>query len=1385
MKWTALVVLGLGIGPNVLRADDGPPVLLGVARVDVTPDGPIRLHGYQARDRESTGVAQRIWAKALAIGSDEQGATVLVALDNLGVPEALTNELAHRLERVGLTRERLAIAASHTHSAPCLTGVAPNIFGKPLAADQQKRVDDYTRKLIDQLETVCLDALKDRRPGRLAWTQGQVGFAANRRTPGGPVDHSLLALRATALDGKLRAVLTSYACHCTTIAPQENQVDGDWAGYAQAAIEADNPGCVALTVIGCGADANPTSRTNPGTARAHGRALADEVARLLRGPWIPLTGPPRVALERLTLPLDTLPTVEELERLMKTGGAPGYNASTQLARLKRGEPLENAIPYSVQCWRFGDGLAMVFLPGEVVVDYVVRLKRELDPARLWVTAYANDLPCYIPSERILREGGYEGGGAMVYYGRPTRLKPGLEALIVSAIHRVVGEGFHAPPAPPADPDRPPPLTPEASRQSFRVKPGLKVELVASEPLVESPVAIDFGADGRLWVCEMRDYPAGLDGKYQPGGAIKVLEDRDRDGRYETATTFLDGLPFPTGVMEWRRGVLICAAPEIFYAEDTDGDGKADLRKTLFRGFATGNYQARVNGLFYGLDNWVYGANGLIGGKIQGVASGREVDIGGRDFRLLPDTGAFEPASGLSQQGRFRDDWGNAFGNSNGVLLQHYPLPDHEARRNPRVASPSPIVSLASGDEATRLYPASRTLARFNSPESANRVTSACGPGLYRDTVLGTEYAGNAFVCEPVHNLVRRLVLDPAGVTFTARKPDDERATEFLASTDSWSRPVQARTGPDGALWVVDMYRFVIEHPRWISPERLATLDVRAGADKGRIYRVVPEDRPLRPVPRLDALSTCELATALDVPNGTLRDTIHRLIVHRSDPAAAPVLAELVANSRHPECRVQSLGVLDGLGVLEASTIRRALQDPHPGVRREAARLAGARVAREPGLASALRALADDAEITVRYQAALALAESPGVETSQALARVALRDPDDVWIRAAVLCASIDRAPEVLAEVARRSGPDGPPRALVEALMATAIGGDRAGIDQALAVVGPGETSAAPLWRLAAVASLLEASKDDRLAEDPRIVAATTTARRVASDRSASATDRTLALRLLGLLPSKPLKDRDLIIEQLDPGEPTEVQLAAIRALGRPGDRAGADAILERWAKLGPVARASALDVLMARSETTGLLLGALETGRVAPNLIDAAHRERLLRKGAGGSRPRAEALFATRSIGPRQGVIEAYASARTRSGDVSRGRNLFEKACAGCHRVAGLGQDVGPDLAALTDQSPSALLTAILDPNREVDARYAAYAIALKDGRVTTGMIAAETASAITLKQQGGQTETVLRAAIDDLTTSGRSLMPEGLENDLSPADLADLIAFLRQGTSH
>ncbi len=1376
MRLLPMLALGLVLTRDS-QADEVPEVLVGAARVDITPDGPIRLSGYLVREVESRGVAQRIGAKALAIG-DGPGAALIISVDNVGVPGSIVSTLAERLmDRAGISRERIAVGSSHTHSAPCLTGAIPNLFGKPIPADQQSRIDIYSRGLVDKLERVCLDALANRKPARLAWARGSLGFAANRRTPGGPVDHDLPVLKATAPDGTLRAVVTNYACHCVTLPPNENLVDGDWAGYAQAAIEADHPGCVALTLIGCGADANPARRLAPGAAVDHGRALADEVNRLLMGAWTDLPAPTEFDLERLSLPFDTLPTREKLEALAKAGGPSGYNASTWLARLDKGESLPSSLPYSAQAWRFGDRLLMTFLPGEVVVDYALRLKKEFDSSRLWVTAYANDVPCYIPSERVLREGGYEAGDAMAYYGHPIRLKPGVEGLIINAVHKAAGPGFERPVPKDADDATPAPLSPAEGVQAFRAKPGLRVELVACEPLVESPVAVDFGADGRLWVCEMRDYPMGLDNHWKPGGAIKVLEDRDRDGRYETATTFLDGLPFPTGVMAWREGVLICAAPELLYAEDTDGDGKADLRRVLYQGFATENYQARVNGLSYGLDNWVYGANGLIGGKIRGTANGREVDIGGRDFRFRPDTGEFEPASGLTQQGRVRDDWGDSFGGNNGILIQHYPLPDHDARRNPRVAAPSPAVVLAQGDDSSRVFPASRTLARYNQPESANHVTSACSPVIYRDTFLGPEFVGNAFICEPVHNLISRLVLEPSGATFAGRRAGDERDREFLASTDPWCRPVQVRTGPDGALWVVDLYRFVIEHPRWISPERLAGLDVRAGADKGRIYRIVPVDSPVRPVPRLDQLSTRDLAAALDSPNGTLRDNVHRLLTHRGERSAAPTLVEVARASQHPAARAQALGALDGLGALETASLLAALSDPHPGVRREAARLAAPRLASDAAIRPALLTLADDPEITVRFEVALTLGDWPAPEAGQALGRIAVRDGEDPWVRAAVLSSATPHAGAILTKVLAAAGPGGPSSSLVEPLIATATAsGDR----RALAGLLDGAALARPEpWRLGAIAALLDGPLAGVLDDDPSIRSAIASARVMAADASAEPGGRIAAIRLLGRSRGNQEADRDVLSARLAPAEPVEVQLSAIGGLMRLGDSGSASALVARWARLGPAARAVALDALLAREETTETLLKALEQGTIPLAQIDAAHREQLLRHGPDARRQRASAVFGPLAIGPRKAVLDAYAGAKTLPGEPSRGRVIFEKACASCHKLGGIGHEIGPDLAALTDTSADALLTAILDPNREVDARYAVYSAATKDGRVLTGLIAAETASALTLKRQEGQTDSILRADLEEVTTSGHSLMPEGLENDLKPADLADVIAFV------
>lgn len=1395
------VALGLlplvGAGPRAAAGE----IEVGAAKVDVTPEGPIRLSGYLARTTESVGVDHPIHAAALAIGSDEQKPVVVVTVDNVGISAKIADEIAARVQRkAGVTRDRFVIGVSHSHTAPVLTDVIPNIFGHDLVPDQQARVDAYTREFTDKLEQVALAALADRKPAELSWATGEVGFAANRRTPGGPTDHSLSVIKATAPDGKIRAILANYACHNTTIDPAINKVDGDWAGAAQKAIEEANPGCVALTILGCGADQNPNPRRSPELAQAHGQELANEVARLLKGDWKPISEPPATALERCELPFDTLPTRAELEELAAKGGPPGHNAEIQLARWDRDGKLEEALPYSVQAWRFGDDLLWIFLPGEVVVDYSLRLKKEFDPARIIVSAYSNDVPAYIPSERILEEGGYEGGGAMIYYAHPTRLKPGVEQIIIDAAHRAVGPHFQ-PPAKAAaaeaeaeadkaaanDDEHPPALSPGESLKTFRTKPGLRLELVASEPLIESPVAIDFGADGRLWVCEMRDYPAGMDGKYKPGGVVKVLEDRDGDGKYDAAVTFLEGLAFPTGVMAWRDGVIVTAAPEIIYARDTNGDGKADLRQVLYRGFSTENYQARVNGLSYNQDGWVYGANGLIGGSINGRADGREVNIGGRDFRFKPDLGVFEPAAGLTQQGRVHDDWGRQFGGNNSVLLQQYPLPDHYIQRNLRVVAPAPTVNSSRGDaDPGQLYPISKTLARYNEPEQANRVTSACGPEIYRDSLLGAEYAGNGFASDPVHNLVRRIVLDPGGVVLKGHRADDEQTSEFLAATDSWSRPVQVRTGPDGALWIVDMYRFVIEHPRWISPEKLATLDVRAGADMGRIYRLVPEDKPLRPVPDLTKAATPQVAAWINSPNGVVRDMAQRVLDHRADKAAAPQLAAIVRESEFPEARAQALSTLDVLGALDDASLLHALADAHPGVRAQAVRVAETRMAQNAEVGRAVVALADDADITVRYQTALSLGEWSSKEAGEALGAIAVRDGGDGWMRAAVLSSATPHAEAILAQLVAAAGPDGPAPNLVEPLIATIAGaGDHQATTAALAAIVAGAKPDAPQrWRLGAVAQLLDGARDDSLAADPAVGPLIASARALAGDADADPALRVAALRLLGRSENDRDADRDAIAQRLDPAEPAPVQSAALKALERIGDEKAADAILERWSGLGPALRSAALDALAARPELASVLVAAIEAGKVEPAQIGAEHRERLLTTGTEELRKRAEAAFGSLKIGARKDVLDAYAAVKTAKGDPARGKIVFERVCATCHKVGDLGHEVGPDLAALTDLSADALLTAILDPNQEIDARYVSYNAALKDGRILSGLIAGETASAITLKRQEGVVDEVLRDDLDELASSGRSLMPEGLENDLKPAEMADLIAFLARGPS-
>lgn len=448
-----LAPLILSCPPGVLAQDI---MEVGVAQVDITPSYPIRLTGYADRKRESDGVEQPLRAKALAI-CDSEGPAVLLTVDNCGVRASQTEEVAARLaKKIGLKRERFVVCSSHTHTGPALAGTLPMLFGGPLPADQQQRIERYTRELIDNMEKVALVAIRDTSPARLSWTGGTLGFAANRRvlkdgrwvgfgvTADAPTDHDMPMLRVNGPGGKLRAVLLSYACHCTTLGGDTNKICGDWVGYAQEMIERDNPGVLALIAIGCGADANPEPRLQLEFAKDHGAAVAREVKRLLQNPPTRLQGPIIAKFRRIELPYSAHRTREEWEDRAKRNGPIGYHARVHLERLGRNETPPKTLEYPVQTWTFGQDLAMVFLGGEVVVDYSQRLKRELDSHRLWISAYCNDVPCYIPSQRILKEGGYEADESMIYYDRPTRLAPETEDLIIKTVRELVPAPYVAP-----------------------------------------------------------------------------------------------------------------------------------------------------------------------------------------------------------------------------------------------------------------------------------------------------------------------------------------------------------------------------------------------------------------------------------------------------------------------------------------------------------------------------------------------------------------------------------------------------------------------------------------------------------------------------------------------------------------------------------------------------------------------------------------------------------------------------------------------------------------------------------------------------------------------------------------------------------------------------
>lgn len=445
IRCTAIATLVVAILPAARSAAD---YQVGIARCDITPTEPIWMAGYGARNKPSEGIDQRLFAKAFAVRDESGAISLLVTVDLIGFPAEFADGIAGRIDaKIKLPRERFLLNASHTHTGPVIHNSLGGMFD--LSERDAATVSSYTETTAGQIVAIAVEAIEKLAPARISFGRGTAGVAANRRVfrngsvnfgvnPDGVVDHDVPVLRVESPHGQVRAILFGYACHCTTLGGDHFRIGGDWAGYAQEHIEAAFPGAVAFFVTGCGADSNPEPRGKLEFARQHGLTMAGAVSATLARPMTAVDGPIRAAFDRVTLPLAEPPTMAEFEAKLKDRNPfVQRHASQNLDRLARNEPLPRGVTAPVQVWKFGDDLTLVALGGEVCVDYVLRLKREFGAGRLWVAGYSNDVFAYVPSMRILIEGGYEADFNMIYYGLPTRFAPAVEDTLVKSVRDLV------------------------------------------------------------------------------------------------------------------------------------------------------------------------------------------------------------------------------------------------------------------------------------------------------------------------------------------------------------------------------------------------------------------------------------------------------------------------------------------------------------------------------------------------------------------------------------------------------------------------------------------------------------------------------------------------------------------------------------------------------------------------------------------------------------------------------------------------------------------------------------------------------------------------------------------------------------------------------------
>ena len=950
-----------------------------------------------------------------------------------------------------------------------------------------------------------------------------------------------------------------------------------------------------------------------------------------------------------------------------------------------------------------------------------------------------------------------------------------------------------------------PLTTTQALATFRMPQGFDIKLVASEPVVNDPVAISFDENGKLFVVEMLGYSEDGDKNL---GRVKMLHDDNNDGKYERFTVYASGLSWPTAVTCYDGGIFVGAAPNIYYFKDTNGDGKADIKKTVFKGFGRTNVQGLMNTFKWGLDNRIHGATSSSGARVikVGAKSKTPLVLRGRDFTIEPRTLTMSPASGGGQHGLSFNQWGEKFVCSNSNHIQYVLFDDRYMSRNPYLATPSSRRMIAADGPQADVFRASpiepwriiRTRLRVKKivpgpiergGKAAGYFTGSTGITIYRGNMWDRKYVGWALIGDVGSNLVHRKRLRRRGIGWIAERVD--KKSEFIASPDTWFRPVQFANGPDGALYVADMYRETIEHPLSLPPVLKKHLDLTSGRNRGRIYRVIPvleKDPKWRPV-RLGKAKTEKLVALLAHPNGWHRETAARLLYQRQDRAAVPLLLNMVKKADSPNGRIRALYVLQGLSGLNEAVLLAALNDKHARVREHAVKVAEPMLAETPRLRGRVFAMANDPVLRVRYQVAFSLGELPASDQrASAIAKILQRDGADLDLQLACLSSLKNGSGAVLDKVVnQKKGLSGKAKQGLVTRLARQIGRqqDPADVAALLALLRAKAKSKDPV--LATIVASLAAKKGSALSKQVAVATGgqsdavlrtmISNATKVALNTRAKASQRVAAVHLLQL--GDEAKVINTIEQLLDPAQSTLVQAAAIRTMGNFTSPKVAELLVENWKGFTPSLRRQAASTLLSRDAWLPQLFAGLKERQIVPQDLQPGRMQLLAKHRDAKIRKLAEP-YAKRTGSTRAKIVKRYRKAMAKlKGRPKLGMLVFKKNCAVCHRVGKMGHALGPNIMAMRNRGPDAILVNVLDPNREVNPRYLNYVLATKNARVLSGMISAESSTSITLTRAEKLSDTVLRIDIDSLNGTGLSLMPQDLDQKVKPQDMADLIAFL------